>query len=274
MTIGVRVLWAVLATGTLDARHIRLSRAAPTGALRPELRARARASLVPPQRVDGASPPRAQLRGAAPPRGAPSWSTAASPEVDEGSLPFSARACIFAVQFSEAVQSMMLFPFLPFMMEGFGVPTARLGVYAGMLSSSYCFASFLMTPLVSSASDTIGVRPTMLFTIAVGIGAMLMFGTASSFKVRRRAARRRDARRAPSRARESGGVGREACGYEGLGSCMLGAPSFVQALRVRPCTGRTGSSRRQRRRAAMAANGSMAASQLVARAQAAQLRSA
>lgn len=98
-------------------------------------------------------------------------------------MPFSARACVFAVQFSEAVQSMMIFPFLPFMMEGFGVPAGKLGVYAGALSSSYCFASFIATPIVSSLSDTVGMRQTMLFTIAVGLCATLLFGMAPNYKV-------------------------------------------------------------------------------------------
>jgi len=98
-----------------------------------------------------------------------------------GRLSVGAKSCIFAVQFSEAVQSMMLFPFLPFMVEGFGIPASKLGAYTGLLSSSYCFASFIATPLVSACSDFVGVRKTMLFTITIGVLATVLFGTSTSF---------------------------------------------------------------------------------------------
>lgn len=160
----IRVVWAAVALSAIEIQQVDSARLTPHAARSFTLRgAHARRPLLAARRTD--------IRGGF-----------AEAQADEdGRLSVGAKSCIFAVQFSEAVQSMMLFPFLPFMVEGFGIPASKLGAYTGLLSSSYCFASFIATPMVSACSDFFGVRQTMLFTITIGILATALFGTSTSF---------------------------------------------------------------------------------------------
>ena len=55
---------------------------------------------------------------------------------DKTPLPYMQVASAFAVQFSEAMNINVLFPFLAFMVEGFGYGGPELGYYAGGLGES------------------------------------------------------------------------------------------------------------------------------------------
>jgi hypothetical protein len=62
--------------------------------------------------------------------------------------------------FSEAISGSVLFPFVPFMVAGFGVadtPT-HIGYYAGVLASAFFFCQFLSSYAWGMASDRFGRR--------------------------------------------------------------------------------------------------------------------
>ena len=82
-------------------------------------------------------------------------------------LPQTQVICAVLVQMGELINITVLFPFLIFLVEDFGFSDAEVGVYSGILASSFCSAQF-----VSSGGD--GLLTSMaagrqLFVVCLGL---------------------------------------------------------------------------------------------------------
>ena len=102
--------------------------------------------------------------------------------VGETPLPRRATQVVFLVQFSEAFQHAVLFPFVPFMVASLpGVTPVNVGMYAGMV-----VASFSLGQLVSSypwgwAAQRFGTKAVVTVSLVTSALATLVFGFSLSF---------------------------------------------------------------------------------------------
>jgi MFS family permease len=96
-------------------------------------------------------------------------------------LPYLQLGSAFAVQFSEAMNINVLFPFLAFMVESLGHGGPKLGYYAGGLAAAFCGAQFLSAVTLGVISDRYGRRSAMVLgSFGTGIG-MLVFGFSTTY---------------------------------------------------------------------------------------------
>ena len=77
-------------------------------------------------------------------------------------LQFWPVTVIVCIQLCESLQVNVLFPYLAFMIEDYGVPPDQIGFYAGWLAASFCFSQFLSSYLWGWYSDTYGRKPAIL----------------------------------------------------------------------------------------------------------------
>lgn len=98
-------------------------------------------------------------------------------------LPKLEMACILVIQFNEALQINVLYPFLVFMVESFGYTGGSLGIHAGILASSFCAAQFFSSMWWGKLSDRIGLKPCLLAGMLGSALAFYIFGLATSFSV-------------------------------------------------------------------------------------------
>lgn len=93
-------------------------------------------------------------------------------------LPFRQIFPLLLVQFSQAVQVMMLFPMLVFMVRFYGVagddPKA-VGTYTGILASMFPLTMFITSFFWGWVSDRVGRKPVALIGVfSVGTGSILL----------------------------------------------------------------------------------------------------
>ena len=87
------------------------------------------------------------------------------------------------VNFNEALQGNILWPFLPFAVKHWGVPVPDVATYVGLLASAFFIGQAISTPLWGKAADTYGRRPALLVGLLGTCIGMLAFGFASSFSI-------------------------------------------------------------------------------------------
>ncbi len=96
-------------------------------------------------------------------------------------LPFLEMMCVCSIQFNEALQINVLYPFLVFMIESFGFTGSALGVHAGLLASSFCGAQFISSMLWGRLSDKIGLKPCLIIGTLGSAIVFFEFGFAKTF---------------------------------------------------------------------------------------------
>ena len=79
-----------------------------------------------------------------------------------------------AINLNEGMQTNIIWPFLP---EG----DSRIGLYAGIMASSFHVAQFLTAALWGRISDKFGRRPALLAGLCGSAFAVLMFGLAFNY---------------------------------------------------------------------------------------------
>jgi len=96
-------------------------------------------------------------------------------------LPKFAIACVCATQLNEALMINVLFPFLVFMVEGFGYTGTELGWHAGLLASSFCGAQFFSSMFWGRISDQFGIKPCLVIGTAGSAAFFFLFGMSGSY---------------------------------------------------------------------------------------------
>lgn len=82
---------------------------------------------------------------------------------------------------NEAFQINLIWPFVPFMVDGFFPGSDSVGLYVGILASSFFVAQFLACIVWGHLADKYGRRPTLLIGIFLSTGAMLLFGFSTTY---------------------------------------------------------------------------------------------
>ena len=85
-------------------------------------------------------------------------------------------AVIYSVLISESCSYMFVFPFLPFMVRSFGVEESEVGFYSGWVASAFMFGQFLSSCAWGYVSDNVGIRPVVLFGLAITVAGAFCFG--------------------------------------------------------------------------------------------------
>ena len=78
----------------------------------------------------------------------------------------------------EPIAFMSIFPYIYYMIEGFGITkdTNWIAIYAGLVTSSFALAEFSTSVLWGRLSDKIGRKPVLLCGLAGTAVSMIMFG--------------------------------------------------------------------------------------------------
>lgn len=97
-------------------------------------------------------------------------------------LPLVPVLTVLAVTMSEGIISTSLYPFLPFMVEDFGLPLSDVGYYAGLLGSAYNFSQFLSNVQWGRLSDVWGRRPVLIIGVVSQAATMVLFGFSSNLQ--------------------------------------------------------------------------------------------
>lgn len=93
-------------------------------------------------------------------------------------LPLKQLIALYCIIFSEPVNMVILFPFIVFMVEDFGIAKdpSRVGFYVGLLASAFPAAQFVSSLPIGWLSDRVGRRPILLIGLFGGGLSMIGFG--------------------------------------------------------------------------------------------------
>lgn len=96
-------------------------------------------------------------------------------------LPMVQMGLAVLIQLCEAMEINVLFPFMAFMVESFGITGARLGLYVGILASGFGCGQIFSSLIWGRLSDKYGRKPILVLgTLSAGV-AMLIFGAAKNY---------------------------------------------------------------------------------------------
>lgn len=99
-------------------------------------------------------------------------------------MPWGPVLVVLACIFVDALQMMLVYPFLPFLVADLLGPgrSADVAAHAGLLAGAYKLGQFVCAPAYGYAADALGRRPTILVSLAAGPVALVLFGTAQSLR--------------------------------------------------------------------------------------------
>lgn len=86
----------------------------------------------------------------------------------------------WCVIFTESFNENYILPFLPFMVKNFGIDDDSVGLYVGILASSYFVFQFLSSMLWVKISEKIDKRLCMMFGLGSSVINNVLFGLSSS----------------------------------------------------------------------------------------------
>lgn len=98
-------------------------------------------------------------------------------------LPVAAVAVLCAINFAEAIQGNLLWPFLPFAVIRWGAPAESAGVAVGLVASSFYLGQALSAWFWGRVADRVGRRPVLLIGVAASGVLMASFGFATTVPV-------------------------------------------------------------------------------------------
>jgi len=96
-------------------------------------------------------------------------------------LPRSQFFTVWMITLNECFVENVMWAFAPYMVRDFGVAEQEIGLYVGILASSYFAVQCGSSLLWGLASDRFGRRPSILVGLAGTIGSIIWFGCARSF---------------------------------------------------------------------------------------------
>lgn len=84
------------------------------------------------------------------------------------------------VRIAEPLALTSVFPYLPEMIEGFGVPRDEIAKWVGLTSATFSVSQSMTAVLWGRTSDAIGRKPTLILGMICTMLCFLFWGTASS----------------------------------------------------------------------------------------------
>jgi hypothetical protein len=100
----------------------------------------------------------------------------------EPKLPVTQLLILSICRFAEPVALTGVFPYLPEMIESFGVPQKEVAKWAGICSAVFSVAQCLTAISWGRASDKYGRKPIILLAMTSAMAASLLFGFSKSLK--------------------------------------------------------------------------------------------
>ncbi|OAA68187.1 major facilitator superfamily transporter [Niveomyces insectorum RCEF 264] len=95
-------------------------------------------------------------------------------------LPVQQLAILAFVRFAEPVALTSVFPYLPEMIQSFGVPKDEVAKWAGLTSAVFSVAQSVTAVPWGWASDTIGRKPTIIFGLLTTMVCFIFWGASTS----------------------------------------------------------------------------------------------
>eukprot|EP01029_Cantina_marsupialis_P011594 TRINITY_DN2581_c0_g4_i1.p1 TRINITY_DN2581_c0_g4~~TRINITY_DN2581_c0_g4_i1.p1 ORF type:complete len:572 (+),score=197.82 TRINITY_DN2581_c0_g4_i1:87-1802(+) len=97
-------------------------------------------------------------------------------------LPKLATTAVMAIQFNQAFQITMLFPFVVFMVESFSISSeSTKGFWVGLLNSVFCLGQFLASYHWGKAADKWGRKNALMTGLIGSMVTSLIFGTSKNY---------------------------------------------------------------------------------------------
>lgn len=98
-------------------------------------------------------------------------------------IPWPRVLVVVACIFGDALNMMLAFPFVPFMVRDFfgSEREASVAAYAGLLAGTYKLGQFVVAPCFGYLADRFGRRLPMLLSMALGPLPLLLFAVAPTF---------------------------------------------------------------------------------------------
>lgn len=109
-------------------------------------------------------------------------STANRSAVERTPLPWPEISVALVVLTTEAISFQYLFPFVPFMVRGFGIREEDVGFYAGGIASAFMVGQFFSSFFWGRMSDMIGLKPVMLIGMTFTCITVALFGVSKSLE--------------------------------------------------------------------------------------------
>ena len=97
-------------------------------------------------------------------------------------LPWKELSVIIVVLTTESTSFQYLFPFVPFMVRGFGVVEENVGFYSGWIASSFMVGQFFSSFFWGRMSDVVGLKPVMLVGMTFTALTTVLFGLSHSLE--------------------------------------------------------------------------------------------
>ena len=102
--------------------------------------------------------------------------------VERTPLPWPEISVALVVLTTEAISFQYLFPFVPFMVRGFGIREEDVGFYAGWIASSFMVGQFFSSFFWGRMSDIVGLKPVMLIGMTFTCLTVALFGVSKSLE--------------------------------------------------------------------------------------------
>jgi hypothetical protein len=102
--------------------------------------------------------------------------------VERTPLPWPEISVALVVLTTEAISFQYLFPFVPFMVRGFGIREEDVGFYAGWIASSFMVGQFFSSFFWGRMSDVVGLKPVMLIGMTFTCLTVALFGVSKSLE--------------------------------------------------------------------------------------------
>jgi MFS family permease len=96
---------------------------------------------------------------------------------------WSSMIVLLLINFNEAVQGNVIWPFLPFAVQKFGAKSEEVGLWVGILAASFYAGQACTITFWGQAADYFGRRPVLLLGLVGTMFAQVLFGLAKSFYV-------------------------------------------------------------------------------------------
>ena len=95
-------------------------------------------------------------------------------------LPVGQLSVLSLVRLAEPISLSSVYPYLPEMIESFGVKPSEVSQWVGITSAVFALTQSLTAIPLGSASDVLGRKPTLLFGLFIIMCATVLFGFSSS----------------------------------------------------------------------------------------------
>ena len=104
------------------------------------------------------------------------------PMIKKTPLPWRELITLLIILATESIAFQYLFPFVPFMVRGFGIEEQDVGYYSGWIASSFMTGQFISSIFWGRMSDIIGLKPVLMIGMTFTSITVFLFGWSKSLE--------------------------------------------------------------------------------------------